>query len=49
MYINFQHNQVSRSVKNVHINLFAKNHKLLKFATTNSNFKKNKQLKHASS
>ena len=40
MYINFQHNRFSRSVKGVHINLFAKNHKLHKFATTNSNFKK---------
>ena len=49
MYINFQHNRVSRSVKSVHINLFAKNHKLHKFATTNSNLKKTKQLKPASS
>ena len=38
MYINFQQNWVSRSVKTVHINLFAKNRKLHKFATTNSNF-----------
>ena len=28
MYINFQQNQVSRSVKTVHTNLFANNHKL---------------------
>ena len=33
MYINFQQNRFSRSVKTVHINLFAKNHKLHKFAT----------------
>ena len=38
MYINFQQNRVSRSVKTVHTNLFAKNGKLHKFATTNSNF-----------
>ena len=37
MYINFQQNRFSRSDKAVHINLFAKNHKLHKFATTNSN------------
>ena len=42
MYINFQQNQVSRSVKTVHINLFAKNRKSPKFATTNSNFEKNR-------
>ena len=34
MYNNFQQNRVGRSVKNVHTNLFAKNHKLHKFATT---------------
>ena len=28
MYINFQQNQASRSVKIVHTNLFANNHKL---------------------
>ena len=28
MYINFQQNQASRSVKNVHPNLFANNHEL---------------------
>ena len=38
--INFQQNQVSRSVKTVHRNLIAKNHKLHKFATTNINLKK---------
>ena len=40
MHINFQQNRLSRSVKTVHTNLFAKNCKLHKFATTNSNFKK---------
>ena len=35
MYINFQPNRVSRSVKTVHTNLFAKNRKLHKFATCN--------------
>ena len=40
MYINFQQNRVSKSVKTVHINLFAKNRKSPKFATTNSNFEK---------
>ena len=34
MYINFQQNRVSRSVKTVHTNLFAKNCKLYKFAST---------------
>ena len=33
MYINFQQNQVSRSVKTVHTNLFAKIYKLHKFVT----------------
>ena len=41
MHINFQENRASRSVKNVHTNLFANNCKLHKFATTNSNFEKN--------
>ena len=40
MYINFQQNQVSRTVKTVHTNLFANNRKLHKFATCNSNFEK---------
>ena len=35
MYINFQQNRVSRSVKTVHTNLFAKNCKLHKFAACN--------------
>ena len=36
MHINFQQNRVNRSVKTLHTNLFAKNCKLHKFATTNS-------------
>ena len=40
MYINFQQNRVSRSVKTVRTKLFAKNSKLHKFATTNSIFGK---------
>ena len=39
MYINFQQNRVSRSVRTVNTKLFANNHKLHKFATCNSNFK----------
>ena len=38
MYINFPQNRVNRSVKTVRTNIFAKNGKLHKFATTNSNF-----------
>ena len=41
MYINFQQNRVRRLVKTVHTILFAKNRKLHKFATCNSNFKPN--------
>ena len=41
MYIDFQQNRVCRSVKTVHTNLFAQFRKLHKFATTNSNLKKN--------
>ena len=41
IYINFQQNRLSKPVKSVHTNLFAKNHKLHKFATANSNFEKN--------
>ena len=48
MHINFQQNQVCRSVKTVHTNLFAKKCKLHKFATTNSNFEKIAYLRHAS-
>ena len=40
VHINFQQNWVSRSVKTVYTNLFSKNCKLHKFATTNSNFEK---------
>ena len=40
MYINYQQKWVSRSVKTVHTNIFAKNCKLHKFATNNSNFEK---------
>ena len=49
MYINFQQNRVSKSVKTVRINLFAKSGKLPKFATTSSNFEKIDFLRHASS
>ena len=44
---NFQQNHVSRSVHTVHNNLFAKNGKYTKFATTNSNFKKINSFRHA--
>ena len=37
MYMNFQQNWVSRSVKTVHTNLLANNRTLHKIATTNSN------------
>ena len=40
MYMIFQQNQVSRTVKTVQTNLFANNSKLNKFATCNSNFEK---------
>ena len=42
MYINFQQNRVSRSVKTVHTNVLPKNCKLHKFATCNLNFKKSR-------
>ena len=42
MYINFQQNRVSRSVKTVHTNLFAKIFRLHKFATCNYNFEKSR-------
>ena len=35
MYINFQQNRANRSAITVHTNVFAKNRKLHKFATTN--------------
>ena len=40
MYINFQQNRVSRSVKTERTKIFAKNCKLHKFATANKNLKK---------
>ena len=49
MYINFEQTRVGRSVKTVHTNLLAKNGKLHKFATTNSNFEKINFFRHASS
>ena len=42
MCINFQQNRVSRSVKTVHTNLFAKKCKFHKFATCNYNFEKSR-------
>ena len=48
MYINFQQNRVSRSVKSVDSKLFAKYRKLHKSATTNSNFAKIDRFRHAS-
>ena len=42
MHINVPQHRISRLVKTVHTNLFAKNRKLHKFATTNSNFEKNR-------
>ena len=49
MYINFQQNQVSRSLKTVHTNIFANNRKLHKIATTNSNIAINYYFRNASS
>ena len=47
MYINFQQNHVSRSVKIVHTNILAANNrKLHTFATTNSNFVKRYYFSH---
>ena len=40
MYINFQQNRASRSVKTEHTNSFANNGKLHKFSTCNSSFEK---------
>ena len=53
MYINFQQNLISRSVKSVDTNLFTKYRKLHKSATTkiistNSNFAKIDYFRHAS-
>ena len=48
LYINFQQNRVSRSVKTVHTNLFAKNCKLHQFATNlQLEFRKIKPFGHA--
>ena len=47
MYINLHQTLVSRSVQTVHTNIFPKNRKLHKFATTNSNLKKIDYIKHA--
>ena len=41
VYINLQQNRVCRSVITVHTNIFAKNRKMHKFATTKCNFEKN--------
>ena len=49
MYIKFQQNQASRSIKTVHTNLFANNGKLHKFKTTNSNIEKNDYFRNVSS
>ena len=49
MYIDFQQNRASRSVKTVHTNLFAQYRKLHKIATTNSNFEKDNSFRYASS
>ena len=48
-YFNFQQNWVSRSVKTVHTNVFAKYHKLYRFANTNSVFKEINYFRQASS
>ena len=44
-----EQNLVIRPIKTVHTNLFAKNHKLHKFAATNRNFAKIDYFRHASS
>ena len=38
MYVNFQQNRVNRAYYNMHTHLLAKNRKLHKFPSTNSNF-----------
>ena len=48
MYINFQQNGVSRSVKTVLTNIIANNYKLHNFTTTYSNIEKNDYFRHAS-
>ena len=47
MYMNIQQNQVKTQVMTVHTSLFAKNRKLHKFATNNSNFEKMASFRHA--
>ena len=42
MFINFQQNRVSRSIKTVHTALFPKNCKLHKFVICNWNFKESR-------
>ena len=42
MYVNFQHNRVGRQIKTVHTNLLAKQCRLHKFTTCNSNFEKSR-------
>ena len=49
MFVNFQQNLISRSIKTVHTNAFAKSRKLDKFVTTNSNFENIHYFRHASS
>ena len=49
MYIKFTKNWVSKSVKSVHTNLFAKNGKLHKFQLTIAMFLKNNYFRHTSS
>ena len=49
MYINFQQNWDSRSLKTVRTNIFAKTYKLHKFATTNIHLEQIDYLRHASS
>ena len=44
MYVNFQQNRISRSVKNENTNLLSDNRKLHKFATCNLNFEPKPQL-----
>ena len=47
MYTNFQQNRLSRPVKTVHANLFAKTRKLDKFATINNNLIKINYFRHS--
>ena len=48
MHFNFQQIGLVDRSKTVHTNLFEKNCKLHKFATTNSNFEKINSFRHAS-